>query len=120
MNLNRHEQETSHLRLLVGSMHRVRFASAFTQQSHDRTNDDQSPKQDMKDAGHDSKNAAKSAGEGTKKGTQKAYNSTKHGTKKAYHSSKNGTKRRGTKPRTPPRVQWTAARKGRKKPAPPQ
>jgi hypothetical protein len=51
-----------------------------------------SAKQDMKDAGHETKNAAKDVGHGTKTGTKKAYNATKHGTKKAWHKTKNTTK----------------------------
>jgi hypothetical protein len=50
-----------------------------------------SAKQDMQQAGHDTKNAAKSAGNGTKKATSKAYNGTKKGTKKAYNKTKSTT-----------------------------
>jgi hypothetical protein len=50
-----------------------------------------SAKQDMQQAGHDTKDAAKSAGNGTKKATSKAYNGTKKGTKKAYNKTKNTT-----------------------------
>jgi hypothetical protein len=50
-----------------------------------------SAKQDMQQAGQDTKNAAKSAGNGTKKATGKAYNGTKKGTKKAYNKTKNTT-----------------------------
>ncbi len=49
-------------------------------------------KQDMKDAGHETKNAARDVGHGTKKGTEKAYHSTKRGTKKAWHKTKNTTR----------------------------
>ena len=48
-------------------------------------------KQDMKDAGHETKDAAKDAGHGVKQGTKKAYHSTKHGTKKAWHKTKSTT-----------------------------
>jgi hypothetical protein len=51
-----------------------------------------SAKQDMKDAGHETKNAAKDAGRGTKQGTKKVYRSTKRGTKKAWNKTKNTTK----------------------------
>jgi Ni/Co efflux regulator RcnB len=51
-----------------------------------------SPKQDMKDAGHETKNAAKDAGHGVKTGTKKAYHSTKRGTKKAWHKTKSTVK----------------------------
>ncbi|HEX4031370.1 MAG TPA: hypothetical protein VHX20_13455 [Terracidiphilus sp.] len=49
-------------------------------------------KQDMKDAGHDTKDAAKDTGKGVKKGTKKAYHKTKKGTKKAWHKTKSTTK----------------------------
>ena len=49
-------------------------------------------KQDMKNAGHESKNAAKDAGHGAKQGTKKAYHSTKRDTKKAWHKTKDTTK----------------------------
>jgi len=49
-------------------------------------------KQDMKKAGHETKNAAKDAGRATKEGTKKAYHSTKKGTKKAWHKTKNTVK----------------------------
>ena len=45
----------------------------------------QTPGQDMKNAGSDTKSATKSAGSGISKGTKKAYHKTKRGTKKAYH-----------------------------------
>ena len=51
-----------------------------------------SAKQDMKDAGHETKNAAKDAAHGTKVGTKKAYHSTRNGTRKAWHKTKNTTK----------------------------
>lgn len=53
---------------------------------------DSGAKQDMKDAGHDTKNAAKSAGHGVKQGTKKAYHATKNGTRKAWHKTKSTTK----------------------------
>lgn len=53
---------------------------------------DSGAKQDMKNAGHDTKNAARSAGHGVKQGTKKAYHKTKHATKKAYHKTANTTK----------------------------
>jgi hypothetical protein len=53
---------------------------------------DNSAKQDMKNAGHDTKQGAKDAGNGVKKGTKSAYHSTKKGTEKAYHKTKSTTK----------------------------
>jgi hypothetical protein len=52
---------------------------------------DSGAKQDMKNAGHETKNAAKDAGHGVKQGTKKAYHSTKRGTKKAWRKTKNTT-----------------------------
>ncbi|MHB1938751.1 MAG: hypothetical protein ACYCOR_19535 [Acidobacteriaceae bacterium] len=43
--------------------------------------------QDMKSAGHSTKNAAKDTGNGVKSGTKKTWRSTKHGTKKAAHKT---------------------------------
>ena len=59
--------------------------------------------QDVKNAGHDTKDAAKDTGHGiakgttkaydkTKEGTEKGYDKTKAGTEKAYHKTKQGTK----------------------------
>ena len=45
---------------------------------------DAGAKQDMKDAGHETKNAAKDAGHSVKQGTKKAYHKTKRGVKKAH------------------------------------
>jgi hypothetical protein len=53
---------------------------------------DSGAKQDMKNAGHETKSAAKDIGHGVKKGTKKAYHATKHGTKKAWHKTKHTTK----------------------------
>jgi hypothetical protein len=46
-------------------------------------------KQDMKSAGHDTKNAASETGHGIASGTKKGYRKTKHGIKKAYHKTAN-------------------------------
>jgi hypothetical protein len=45
---------------------------------------DAGAKQDMKAAGHETKNAAKDVGHGVKQGTKKAYHKTKHGVKKVH------------------------------------
>jgi len=55
------------------------------------TSQDSGAKQDMKDAGHESKDAVKDAGHGVKQGTTKAYHKTKHGTKKAWRKTKDTT-----------------------------
>ena len=52
---------------------------------------DSGAKQDMKDAGHETKDAAKDAGHGVERGTRKAYHKTKHGTKKAWHKTRDTT-----------------------------
>jgi hypothetical protein len=70
-------------------------AMGWSQQGNsDRTDagQDHSAKQDMKQAGRDTKGAAEDAGRGTKKGTEKAYHSTKSGTKKAWNKTKSTTK----------------------------
>ncbi len=60
--------------------------------SESTTVQENSAKQDMKDAGHETKNAAKDVGHGTKQGTKKVYHSAKRGTKKAWHKTENTTK----------------------------
>jgi hypothetical protein len=74
--------------LFLGAALAVTPALGWSQQ----TTTDQSAKQDMKDAGHETKDAAKDAGHGVKKGTKKAYNKTKNGTKKGWDKTKNTTK----------------------------
>src|ERR1700753_185682 len=54
---------------------------------------DPGPKQDMKDAGHDTKHAVTSAGHGVAKGTEKGYDKTKAGTEKGYDKTKSGTEK---------------------------
>jgi hypothetical protein len=82
---------------LLGAVFAV-SASGWTQQTAPATTPDATPsqsggaKQDLKTAGHDTKNAAKSAGNGVKKGTKKGYNATKNGTKKVWNKTKNTTK----------------------------
>jgi hypothetical protein len=49
-------------------------------------------KQDMRDAGHETKNAAKDVGHDTKQGTKKVYRLTKRGTRKTWHKTRNTTK----------------------------
>src|SRR6185437_9721953 len=56
---------------------------------------DNSAKQDMKDAGSHTKDAARDTGQATKsktkKGTKKTWNKTKSGTHKAWSKTKSGT-----------------------------
>lgn len=54
-------------------------AAAFAQSN------DSGTKQDMKSAGHESKNAVKDTGHGIKQGTKKVFHKTKHVTKKVGH-----------------------------------
>jgi hypothetical protein len=49
--------------------------------------EEQSPKQDMKDAGHATKDAAKATGRATKKTAKKTGYAVKHGTKKAVNKT---------------------------------
>ena len=53
---------------------------------------DTGAKQDMKSAGHETKDAAQDAGHGVKQGTKKAYHATKRTTKKVWHKTKDTTK----------------------------
>ena len=66
-------------------------ASGFSQPSN--PSQDNGAKQDMKDAGHETKDAAKDTGRAVDRGTEKAYHSTKQHTKKTYHSTKRGTEK---------------------------
>lgn len=50
------------------------------------------PKQDIKAAGTDTKNAAKDTGHAVSTGTTKAYDKTANGTKTAYGKTASGTK----------------------------
>jgi hypothetical protein len=52
---------------------------------------DPGAKQDMKNAGSDTKHAATSTGHGVSKGSKTAYNKTKSGTEKGYDKTKSGT-----------------------------
>ena len=56
-----------------------------------------SAKQDMKDAGHETKEAAKDAGHGTVKATKKTGTAIKHGTKKVVHGAASGTEKGAAK-----------------------
>lgn len=53
--------------------------------------DTQSPKQDMKDAGSDTKDAAKKTGHATKKGTKKAVHKTAKKTKQGANKVEDKT-----------------------------
>lgn len=65
-------------------------AIAFSQQSY--PGEENRPKQDMKNAGHDTKDAARDTGRDTKDAARDAGHGVKHGTQKAYHSTKRHTK----------------------------
>jgi Ni/Co efflux regulator RcnB len=64
-------------------------AAGWSQQSS--PSQDPGAKQDMKNAGHETKDAAKDTGRGVDQGTKKAYHKTKHATKKAWHKTKDTT-----------------------------
>lgn len=55
--------------------------------------DNQGAKQDMKDAGHDTKAAAKNTGNATKKTAKKAGNATKKATNKTAQKTKQGAQK---------------------------
>lgn len=76
--------------LILASTLTFASASAFALNS-------QTAGQDMKDAGHDTKQAAKDTGHGIKKGTKTGYRKTKNGTKKAYHKTGSGVAKVGDK-----------------------
>ena len=54
---------------------------------------DNSVKQDVKNAGKDTGDAAKATGKDVKKGTKKGVKATENGTKKAAKATANGTKK---------------------------
>jgi hypothetical protein len=56
------------------------------------TAQEQSPKQDMKDAGHATKSAAKDTGRATKKTAKNTGHAVKHGTKKAANKTAQKTR----------------------------
>jgi hypothetical protein len=57
-----------------------------------QSQEDQSAKQDMKDAGHATKDAAKDTGRATKKTAKKTGHAVKHTTKKATHKTAQKTR----------------------------
>jgi predicted small secreted protein len=61
--------------------------------------------QDIKDAGHETKQAAKNTGKGIKKGTKTAYRKTKNGTKTAVHKTGEGAEKLGDKMEGKPKPQ---------------
>ena len=67
------------------------FGPALGSSQPSSPSQDSGAKQDMKDAGHESKDAAKDGGHGVKQGTKKVFDKTKHGTKKAWHKTKDTT-----------------------------
>jgi Ni/Co efflux regulator RcnB len=71
---------------IIGAM--ALSLSAFAQDS---------AKQDIKDAGHDSKEAAKDVGHGTVTATKKTGKAIKHGTKKVVHAAASGTEKGAAK-----------------------
>lgn len=72
--------------------------------------------QDLKTAGHDTKDAAKDTGHAVKKGTTKAYDKTAHGTKKAYHATTHATKKAAVKTKDTAKGAVEGGKEGAKKP----
>jgi hypothetical protein len=72
--------------LLMAAFGAISLAAAPVAQN-DQNND--SAKQDMKEAGHATKKAAKKTGKGVKDGTKKAAKKTKHGVKKGTNKAAN-------------------------------
>ncbi len=70
-----------HLRRLTG----IVLAATLSCTTIALAQNDSGAKQDMKNAGSETKDAAKDVGHGIKQGTKKAYHKTKRGTKKAAH-----------------------------------
>ena len=60
--------------------------SAVAQDDHDQSTQS-GAKQEMHEAGRDTKSAVHHAARGTEKGTKKAYRATKRGTKRVVHKS---------------------------------
>ena len=75
---------------LLAAFGAISLAAAPLAQS-DQNND--SAKQDMKDAGHATKKAAKKTGKGIKDGTKKAAKKTKHGVKKGTNKAASATEK---------------------------
>jgi hypothetical protein len=71
--------------LLFGSVGALTVTAAQSQ-------DDSTPKQDIKDAGHDTKKAAKKTGSATKKTAKKATNKTAQKTDEASQKVEDKTK----------------------------
>jgi hypothetical protein len=89
-------------------------ASGFSQPSN--PSQDSGAKQDMKDAGHETKSAAKDTGHAVNQGTEKAYHSTKRNTKKAYHSTKRGTEKAWDKTENTTKGAVNGGKEGAKQP----
>jgi hypothetical protein len=78
---------------LLGAILLFGTVPAWTQSTPDTAaSQDSGVKQDLKTAGHDTKDAAKDTGHAVKQGTKKSYHATKNGTKKVWHKTKNTTK----------------------------
>lgn len=71
------------------------LAAALTLSFPAFAQNDSGAKQDMKNAGSETKNATKDAGHGIKQGTKKSYHATKHATKKAARKTATGTENLG-------------------------
>lgn len=83
-------------------------ALAIAGQSSDRD----AARQDMHNAGQDTKDAARHAGRATKNGTKDAYNDTKNGTKKGWHKTKRGSKKAWNKTKGATKGAYNGAKNG--------
>lgn len=73
--------------LLLSSAVFVGGLSAFSAVASPINPQDPGFKQDMKNAGHNTKNAAKDTGHGVKSGTKKTGHAIKHDTKRGAHAT---------------------------------
>ena len=83
MNLRKHAPAVVLAAAMVGSVFGTTLAAG---------QDAQSPKQDMKDAGHATRDAAKSTGRATKKTAKRTGHAVKRGTKKAVNKTAEKTR----------------------------
>jgi hypothetical protein len=97
--------------LLLGAALVCVPALGFSQPSQDSD-----AKQDLKNAGHETKDAAKDTGHAVKKGTEKGYHETKNGTKKVYHSTKHGTEKAWDKTKNTTKGAVDGGKEGAKEP----
>jgi hypothetical protein len=79
-------------RATLASLTLLLFGSVGALTATAQSQDDSTPKQDIKDAGHDTKKAAKKTGSATKKTTKKAAHKTAEKTDEASQKAEDKTK----------------------------